>query len=98
MSRVKRKFTKEFKVEAVRLATSGDRTRTEVAESLGIVPSLLTRWIEAQESEGADAFRGQGKRTAAEEELWRLRAENKRLQQEMDFLKKVSRYFAKEPK
>lgn len=98
MSKAKRQFTKEFKEEAVRLATSGNRPRTEVAESLGIGPSLLTKWIQAQENEGADAFRGQGKRTAAEEELWRLRAENKRLQQEMDFLKKVSRYFAKEPK
>lgn len=93
-----KQYTKEFKEEAVRLAISGGRTRSEVAESLGIYPSLVTRWIQEQEREGREAFRGQGKRTALEEELWRLKIENKRLQQEMEFLKKVSRYFAKEPK
>lgn len=98
MTKKNRTYTKEFKEEAVRLATAGGRSRMEVATSLGIAPSLITKWIQAQEREGAEAFRGSGKRTALEEELWRLKLENKRLQQEMDFLKKVSRYFAKEPK
>jgi len=98
MARKKRTHTKEFKEEAVRLATAGSRSQSEVAASLDIGPSLLTKWIQARQGEGAEAFRGHGKRTAAEEELWQLRSENKRLQQELEFLKKVSRYFVKEPK
>ena len=88
MAKKNRTFTKEFKEEAVRLATEGSRSQSEVAASLDIVPSMLTKRIQAQQNEGADAFRGHGKRTAAEEELWQLRSENKRLQQELAFLKK----------
>ncbi len=42
--------------------------------------------------------RGHGKRTAVEEEIWRLKQRNRALEQELEFLKKVSRYFAKDPK
>lgn len=96
--KTRRVFDKEFKVEAVRLATVGDRTVSEIAESLDIHVSLLTKWIRASREEGSDAFRGHGKRTALEEEIWRLRLQNKQLEQELEFLKKVSRYFAKDPK
>jgi len=98
MSRDKRKFTKEFKEEAVRLASSGDRTSSEIAASLGIGQSLLSRWLKASSEEGAEAFRGHGKRTSIEQEMWDLKLKNKRLEQELEFLKKVSRYFAKDPK
>jgi len=98
MKKERRTFTKEFKSEAVRLATSGSRQMTEVADSLGIGASLLSKWMRASKSEGAEAFRGQGKRTAVEEELWRLKQENRALSQELEFLKKVSRYFVKDPK
>ena len=94
----RRVFDKEFKTEAVRLATVGDRTVSEVAENLNIHVSLLSKWMRASREEGADAFRGQGKRTAVEEEMWRLKLKNKQLEQELEFLKKVSRYFAKNPK
>jgi transposase len=96
--RARRDFTKEFKEEAVRLAQSGSRPLTEVARSLDVDQGVLRRWIKAQETEGVDAFRGHGKRTAAEEENWRLRLKVRSLEQELDFLKKVSRYFAKDPK
>jgi transposase len=96
--KTRRVFDKEFKIEAVRLTTVGDRTVREIAESLDIHVSLLTKWIRASREEGSDAFRGQGKRTALEEEIWRLRLQNKQLEQELEFLKKVSRYFAKDPK
>ena len=96
--KTRRQFTKEFKTEAIRLATSGTRTATEVAENLEIRSSLLSKWIKASKTEGADAFRGQGKRSAAEEEVWQLKLRNRQLEQELEFLKKVSRYFAKDPK
>ena len=77
-----RVFEKEFKIEAVRLANVRDRTVSEIAESLDIHVSLLTKWIWASREEGSDAFQGQGKRTALEEEVWLLRLQNKQLEQE----------------
>lgn len=98
MGTKRRKFTKEFKQEAVRLVEAGGRTTSEVASNLAISPTLLSKWMRASSEEGDEAFRGEGKRTAVEEELWRLRNQNKQLALELEFLKKVSRYFAKDPK
>lgn len=98
MGRKRRTHSKEFKQEAVRLAESGERSVAEVAASLGVDQSLLSKWVKSSQEEGSDAFRGHGKRTALEEEVWRLKLENKQLSQELEFLKKVSRYFAKDPK
>ena len=98
MDNKRRKYTKEFKQEAVRLVTAGDRSMTEIAESLGIGASLLSKWVQSQRQDGEEAFRGNGKRTAVEDEIWRLKQRNKALEEELAFLKKVSRYFAKDPK
>lgn len=98
MRKKRTSHSKEFKQEAVRLVQAGDRSAMEVASSLKIDPSLLSKWVRASQEEGPDAFRGHGKRTALEEEVWRLKLENKQLSQELEFLKKVSRYFAKDPK
>ena len=89
----RRKFSKEFKAEAVRLCET--RSPTEVAESLGVTPSLLSRWRSDAERDGSDAFRGNGNRTALEEELRRLRKENADLREDKDILKKAAAYFAK---
>lgn len=61
---------------------------SEVAANLKVDPSLLSKWIAASRNEGPDAFRGRGKRTALEDEVWRLKLENKQLGQELEFLKK----------
>jgi transposase len=98
MDKNRRKYTKEFKQEAVRLITVGGRSMTEIAESLEIGPSLLSRWVKSQREDGEEAFRGKGKRTAVEDEVWRLKQRNRVLEEELEFLKKVSRYFAKDPK
>ena len=91
--KTRRQFSKEFKAEAVRLCET--RSPTEVAESLGVTASLLSRWKSAAEREGNDAFRGNGNRTALEEELRRLRKENADLREEKEILKKAAAYFAK---
>ncbi len=100
MAEPKRKFTPEFKLEAVRLAASGDKPLTQVARELGILPNLLRNWrrqIEGREGQSAaDVFPGNGRLTSQDEELRRLRRENESLRQERDFLKKTARYFAKE--
>ena len=98
MESKRRRFGKEFKREAIRLVEAGGRSAMEVAESLGIDPSLLSKWMKSHREEGEEAFRGHGKRTAVEEEILRLKQRTRALEQELEFLKKVSRYFAKDPK
>jgi transposase len=89
----RRKFSKEYKVEALRLMEQ--RGGRAAAESLGIDISLLYQWKKKLESEGSEAFRGNGNRTALEEENRQLRFENKRLREEAEILKKASAYFAR---
>ena len=98
MKKTKRTYTKEFKQEAVRLVGSGGRSLTEVADSLDVHYSVLSKWVTSAKKEGEDAFRGRGNRTVVDEENWRLKLKVKSLEQELEFLKKVSRYFAKDPK
>lgn len=92
----RRKFSKEYKVEAIRLAEQ--RGARAASESLGIDISLIYNWKKALESDGAEAFRGNGNRTALEEENRQLRLENLRLRQEAEILKKASAYFARNQK
>jgi transposase len=91
--RERRSFSKEFKVEAVRLSKEHGVTAT--SERLGIGPDSISRWRKQLEEAGAEAFRGNGNRTALEEENRQLRLENKRLKEEAEILKKASAYFAK---
>jgi transposase len=96
MGKPRRLFTREFKVEAVKLVTEQGRSFAEAAANLGIAENLLRKWKKAIEGEGNQAFPGKGTLPTLEEELRRLRAENKRLQMERDILKKATAFFAKE--
>jgi transposase len=93
MDHKRRTYSKEFKQEAVRLVAVGDRSMTEVAESLEIGSSLLSKWVQSQRQDGEEAFRGNGKRTAVEEEIWRLKQRNKVLEEELEFLKSEQIFF-----
>jgi transposase len=96
MARSRRTYTPEFKTEAVRLITEQGYSVAEAARSLGLHANLLRSWKQALQAKGQDAFPGQGKLPAIEEELRRLRAENKRLLAERDILKKATALFAQE--
>jgi transposase len=96
LARKRRTYTPEFKAEAVRLITEQGYSVAEAARSLGLHENLIRSWKRAREAHGEQAFPGQGKLPAIEEELRRLRAENKRLQAERDILKKAAAFFAKE--
>jgi transposase len=96
MGKPRRSFTREFKVEAVKLVTEQGRSFAEAAANLGIAESLLRKWKTDLDGQGDQAFPGKGNLPAPEEELRRLRAENKRLQMERDILKKATAFFAKE--
>jgi transposase len=94
--RERRKYTKEFKSEAVRLLADERYSTAEVAEKLGVKAEQLYRWRREQEKDGEEAFRGNGKRTALEQKVWELEREVRDLRSERDFLKKTAAYFAKE--
>jgi transposase len=92
----RREFTRQFKIDAVKLVTEQGYKLSEAARNLGVDPSVLRRWKVQFETEGLDAFPGKGHMTAEKEELARLRKENKRLRVERDILKKATAFFAKE--
>jgi transposase len=93
---LRRKFSPEFKSEAVRLATQVGISVNSIANDLGIHDSLLRRWI--REASNPAKTRQSGS-DAAElaREVSRLRRENARLKMERDIIKKALGYFAKDP-
>lgn len=91
-SMTRKQYTREFKLEALKLAEKIGVPRA--AADLGIGPSLLYRWRRAAQDEGRDAFRGHGRLTERDEELRRLRQEVKTLKQEREILKKATSFFA----
>lgn len=96
--KTRKSYSKEFKLDAVSLVTEQNYKIAEAARSLDISANMLGRWIKEQEKEGSHAFRGNGKLTPEQEELRRLREENKRLKMEKEILKKATVFFAKETK
>ncbi len=93
----RKKYTKEFKLDAVSLVIEQNYTRTDAAKSLGINAGMLGRWVREQQDDG-HAFRGNGKLSAEQQEIKALRSEVKRLQMERDILKKATAFFAAETK
>ena len=95
--RLKREtYTREYKLEAVRLSSEGTRPVAEVAANLGLTAEQLYRWRREFAKSGITAFPGNGKVGSADEELHRLRRDLKRVTEERDFLKKATAFFAKE--
>src|SRR6476660_5745236 len=96
MARQRRTYTSEFKVEAVKLVTEKGYSVAEAARSLDIGETLLRSWKVAFQAGGYQAYPGNGRLPAVEEEMRRLRAENKRLRAEREILKKAAAFFARE--
>ena len=92
----RQRFTKEFKLEAVRLAENADRPKRQIAGELGISDALLYRWCREFSQEQDEAFKQECKPQSLEEENRRLRLENQRLKEEKELLKKAAAFFAKE--
>ena len=95
MAKKRKTYAREFKVEAVRMALESEVSLSQVAGELGIHPNTLRSWIEELEGDPKHAFPGKGRLKPEAEELQRLRRENARLRQELEFLKKTAAYFAK---
>ena len=95
----RKRFTKEFKLEAVRLLNKGDRPAAELARELGVNRNQLYKWQTEVTSNGVTAFPGSGRPASDKDaEIARLKRELERVAEERDILKKAALYFAKESK
>jgi transposase len=86
----RKSYTADFKREAVRLVTEHQYGVAEAARNLGINVNMLRRWQREVADSEKGAFPGKGRLAPAQEELHRLRAENKRLRMEREILKKAA--------
>jgi len=95
----KRKYySKQFKIDAVKLVTEQGYNVSEAARNLGIHHTSLRQWKKQLETDGNQSFPGKGNMNPEKEELYRLRKEVKRLRMEREILKKAAAFFANESK
>jgi len=99
MSEKKRKsYSREFKMEAVRLITEKGYSIAEASRNLGIEYSVLRRWKTQLADDPQNAFPGKGKLKAPDEEVRRIKRELERVKEERNILKKALAYFAEDQK
>jgi transposase len=100
-------YSKDFKIEAVRLLSLGEMPAAQLARELGIRRNLLYKWRDQLEAKGGQAFSGPGRRKPAENlaqvetpaaVIARLQRQVNELREERDILKKAAAYFAAELK
>lgn len=92
--RPRRWFTSEFKVEIVELCQRGDRSVGQDARDFDLTETAVREWVKQAELDAGE--RRDGLTSLEREELTRLRRENRRLQEDVDILKRSTAFFAKE--
>lgn len=93
----RRIFTREFKLEAVKLVRDRGVSAAQAARDLGIGQNVLSRWVREARTDVTHAFPGHGQMKPDDAEVARLRRELAKTKAERDILKKAIAYFAKEP-
>ena len=96
MKKTYERYRKAFKLEAVRLVEESNESVRQVARDLNVRPSQLYKWRKELSEKSGEAFPGKGKVSDKEAELRQLKAEDARLKEEAEILKKAAAYFAKE--
>jgi len=91
-----RKFSKEFKIEAVRLAEESNKPVTQIARELGIRQNQIYKWRKQLETKGETAFPGTGQPAGVDDETIKLRRELAVAKEEIEILKKAAAYFARD--
>ena len=92
----RRKFSREFKLEAVKMVQGRGVALRQVARDLDLNENMLRRWIRESSEDPQDAFPGLGNMKPEQAEIARLQREVAKLKMERDILKKAAAYFAKE--
>ena len=92
----KRTFTREFKLEAVRLVKERGVSMAQASRDLDIHANVLRKWVRDVEADPVQAFPGQGQMRADQAEIAKLRKEVAKLKMARDILKKAAAFFARE--
>jgi transposase len=94
----RKKYTKEFKLEAIQMYENGERPASEIERELGITSGLLSRWKQLFDkvAKKEEAFPGNGKMMDTDARIRQLERENLLLRQDKDILKKVLEMFSKD--
>lgn len=92
----RRTFSREFKIEAVRLVRDRGVSVPQAARDLDVHETVLRKWVKELASDPQGAFPGQGQMKPEQLEIERLRREVAKLKAERDILKKAAAYFARE--
>jgi transposase len=93
----RRKFTREFKLEAVKLVTERGISATQVGKDLGIGVNVVSRWVREARADKSQAFPGRGVMKPDDAEVARLKRELAKVKAERDILKKAIGSFVKDP-
>lgn len=97
MSKHRKTYSREFKLEAIRLAESSGRPITQLERELGLSQGTIAHWRREVRQNGAEAFPGQGHLLPSDERLRQLERENALLRQERDILKKAIGVVSQKP-
>ena len=92
----RRKFSREFKLEAVKLVMDRGVAVAQAARDLDLHENVLRKWVREQAADPQQAFPGHGQMKPEQLEIDRLRREVARLKAERDILKKAAAYFARD--
>jgi transposase len=93
----RRKFSKELKLEAVKLVTERGMSATQVGRDMDIGANVVSRWVREAKSDKVHAFPGRGQQKPEDAEIARLKRELARTKAERDILKKTIGFFVKDP-
>ena len=91
-------FNKDFKINAVKLALSGEKSMKKLAEELGINQNTLCNWKKEYLRDKEHVFPGKGYQKPDEAEMTKLRKDLARVTMERDILKKAIAVFTKHEK
>ena len=94
MTKSKRTYSREFKLEALGLVETSGKSIRQIERDMGIGKGCLYRWRDEFEAEGVQAFPGHGRLAPEQEELRRLKRELEIVRQERDILKKAVAIFS----
>lgn len=92
----RRKFGREFKLEAVKLVRARGVSVAQAARDLDVHENVLRKWVREFGTDPVQAFPGHGQMKPEQQEIERLRREVTKLKAERDILKKAAAFFAKE--
>ena len=93
MADKRKRYTREFKLDAVHMLEAGTKPGHQIEQELGIGSGQVYRWRKQLMEDGERAFPGNGK--SRDEELAALRKENKELREERDILRKATAIFSR---